>query len=123
MLHDDRIWSIREIELAEELARMLTEATWSCCQAFSVRGYSQYVWVNDSTSSDRLQEYGVLKRDCPDGKIMQIESITFSWCNFDQALRFIQMTLAGMDDNNSFACETVTTLQTPLEHGKCQHCA
>ncbi len=123
MLHDDRIWSVREIESAEELARLLTEATWCCCQAFSVQGYPQYVWVNDSTAPDRLQEYGILKWNCSDGKIMQIESITFSWCNFDQALQFIQRTLAGKDDNNSFACEVVSTLQTPLEHGKCQHCA
>jgi len=102
---------------------MLSEMTWCCCKAFSVRGDPQYVWVNDSTSSDRLQEYGVLKRDCPDGKIMQIESITFSWCDLDQALEFIQRTLAGKDDNNSFVCEIHPHLQTPLEHGKCQHCA
>ncbi len=123
MLHDDRIWSVSKIESAEELARMLTEMTWCCCKAFSVRGDPQYVWVNDSTSTDRLQEYGVLKRNCSDGKIMQIESITFSCCNCDQALRFIQMTLAGNDDNNSFVCEISLMLQTPLEHGKCQHCA
>ena len=123
MLHENRIWSVSEIESAEKLARLLTEMTWCGCQAFSVQGYPQYVWVNDSTSPDRLQEYGVLKRNYPDGKIMQIESITFSWCDFDQALQFIQRTLAGKDDNNSLACEVVSTLQTPLEHGKCQHCA
>ena len=123
MMHTKRTWSVSEVESAEELARLLTETTFGCCQAFSVRDHPNYVWVNDSTSPDRLQEYGVVKRNNPDGKIMQIESITTSWCNASEMLRFINRTLAGEDDNSYFAGEVTAILQTPQEHGRCQHCA
>ena len=94
MMHTKRIWCVIEIESPEELARLLAEQTWGCCKAFSVQGFPQYVWANDSTSSDRLQEYGVLKRGNDDGKTMQIESITTSWCDTRQMLLIINRTLA-----------------------------
>ena len=122
MLHTDRTWSVTEVDSAEELARMLTEMTWACCQAFCIKGFPQYVWVNDSTAPDRLQEYAVLKRHNSNSKIMQIESVTFSWCDQQQALQFIKGTLAGKDDNNFFACEVHATLQTPAKHDRCPHC-
>ncbi len=56
MMHTKRRWFITEVESAEELARLLTESTFGGCQAFSVRRHPNYVWANDSTSSDRLQE-------------------------------------------------------------------
>jgi len=123
MMHTQRKWCVTEIESAEELARLLTEQTWGCCHAFCVKGTPQYVWVNDSTSSDRLQEYGVIKLNNPDGVITQIESITTSWCNYSEMLQFINRTLAGKDDNSYFSGEVVAILQTPQEHGRCQHCA
>lgn len=123
MMHSDRRWCVVEAESAEELARLLTKQTWGCCHAFYVKGHENYVWVNDSTSSDRLQEYGVLKRNNPDGKITQIESITTSWCNSDEMLQFIRRTLAGEDDNSYFSGEVIAILQTPQEHGRCCHCA
>ena len=127
MMHTKRKWCVIEIESAEKLAAILTEEIFGCCNAFCVRGYPQYVWANDSTSSDRLQEYGVLKRnpnplDAHD-KIMQVESITTSWCNTSEMLRFINRTLAGEDDRNVFALEVDPILQTPQEHGRCCHCA
>ena len=123
MLYTYRIWSVSEVESAEELARMLTEMSWGCCHAFCIKGHSNYVWVNDSTAPDRLQEYAVLKLNNPDGEIMQIESITFSWCDEQQALQFINGTLAGKDDNNFFAGEVRATLQTSTKHDRCPHCA
>ena len=123
MMHTKRTWSVCEVESAEELARLLTETTFGGCQGFSVQGYPQYVWVNDSTSPDRLQEYGVIKQNNPEGKITQIESITVSWCSSNELLRFINRTLAGEDDASDFAHEVHPILQTPQEHGRCQHCA
>jgi|CXWL01.1.fsa_nt_gi hypothetical protein len=120
MMHNDRIWCVTPAESAEGLARKLTEMTWCCCTAFAI---DHYRWLNDATSPDGAQEYAVLLRKESDGSFLQIESITFSWCNYDAALRFIQQTLRGEDDRNEWARPVQPTLQTAAEHGRCHHCA
>lgn len=94
--------------------------TWCCCNAFELEGY---LWLNDSTCPDGAQEYAVLKRDGGNGKPIQIESITFGWCDETTALNYIRDTLAGKDDDNTFRREVDPVLQTPAEHGRCHHCA
>ena len=118
MFHENRVWSVGSVESAEELAKKLTSMTWCCCNGFSI---GDYLWLNDATCPDGAQEYAVLKRDS--GKLVQIESITFSWCEDEEALRYIRDTLAGKDDLNSFRKEVDPVLQTPAEHGSCGHCA
>lgn len=123
MLHANRIWSLSEVESAAELARMLTQQTWCCCQAFMVKGHPRYSWLNDSTSEDGAQEYAVIRMDPGQGEHNQIESITFSWCDTSRAEKFIHETLDGKDDNNEWALKVRTVIQQPDEHGRCQHCA
>ena len=118
-MHNDRIWCLTPAESAEDLARKLTEITWCGCTAFELKGY---VWLNDATSPDGAQEFAVLKQ-CDDGTFLQIESITYSWCDYDQSLALIKVTLAGEDDVNDFRREVRPILQTPEEHGRCHHCA
>ena len=77
MMHDNRIWCVSAVESAEDLARKLTEITWCGCTAFELEGY---LWLDDATSPDGAQEFSVLKK-CVDGTFVQIESITFSWCD------------------------------------------
>lgn len=120
MLHRNRRWCATPVESAEELARKLTEMTWCCCTAFELQGY---LWLNDSTSPDGAQEYAVLKKDGPEGKPVQIESITFGWCDEADALQYVRHTLAGKDDRNSFRRPVDPVLETPEEHGRCGHCA
>jgi hypothetical protein len=105
---------------AEELAAKLTGTTWTCCTAFALEGY---LWLNDATSPDGGQEFAVLQRVGPNGCPRQIESITFSWCDEQQALEYIRQTLQGEDDGNDFARDVRPVLQTPAEHGRCPHCA
>ncbi len=119
MMHSDRIWCVVPASSAEELARNLTEGTWTCCSAFELGGY---LWLNDSTCPDGAQEYAVLKRVGPQGRPIQVESITFSWCSFADALEYIQRTLRGEDDRSEFAREVSAVLQSPAEHGRCCHC-
>lgn len=123
MLHADRVWSVSEVSSAEELARNLTETTWCCCQAFRIAGHSRYVWLNDSTSEDGAQEYSVLKLGLAKGDMLQIESITFGWCDQSTAERFIRETLDGRDDNNEFARQVKATIQSSKEHESCEYCA
>lgn len=120
MFHEKRVWCVGPVASAEELARKLTEMTWCCCNAFAI---GDYLWLNDATCPDGAQEYAVLKRDGGNGKPVQIESITFSWCDEATALAFIQSTLDGYDDDNEFRKEVDPILQTPAEHGSCGHCA
>ena len=98
---------------------MLTESTWCCCAAFELGGY---LFLNDSTSEDGIQEYAVLKRDGGNGKPIQVESITFGWCDAAKALEYIQETLAGKFDQGAFAHEVEARWQTPDEHERCAHC-
>ena len=69
MLHSKRTWCIAPVSDAEELARKLTELTWTGCTAFELEGY---LFLNDSTSLDGAQEYAVLKRPAPGEAFFQI---------------------------------------------------
>ena len=120
MMHDDRRWVVTAVATAEELAEKLTSTTWTCCTGFELGGY---LWLNDATSPDGGQEYGVLQKVGPGGRPLQVESITISWCTCDQALEHIRRTLRGEDDGNDFAHVVSPRLETPDEHGRCHHCA
>jgi hypothetical protein len=119
MLHSDRVWCVMQVAGAEELARNLTDGTWTCCTGFELEGY---LWLNDSTCPDGAQEYAILKKVGPEGRLFQIESITFSWCNFAEALEYVQQALRGVGDRNDLAGEVFPVLQSPAEHGRCCHC-
>ena len=122
MLHSKRVWCVSEVAAAEELARKLTEPTWCCCTAFSVKGYPQYVWLNDSTSPDGAQEFAVCRAAMDNSDLRQLESITFGWCDYEQALELILATLNGDDDNNEWARTVSAVIQTAKDHGRCGHC-
>lgn len=120
MFHKNRVWCVSQVVSPEELARKLTTVTWTCCTAFELGGY---LWLNDATSPDGGQEYATVKRVGPNGRPLQVESITFSWCNYDEAVQYIERTLRGDDDGNDFAREVSPILQTSAEHSRCHHCA
>ena len=120
MLHNHRVWCVSPVPSAEELARKLTETTWCCCTAFAL---GDYLWLNDSTSPDGAQEFAIVKRDGGNGTPVQIESITFGWCDEAKSLEYIRDTLAGRDDHHSFRRDVTPVLQTPEQHGRCAHCA
>jgi hypothetical protein len=79
MMHSKRRWSVVRVSSAEDLARILTETTWCCCCGFELAGY---LFLNDATSADGAQEYAVVKRGADGEAWRQVESITFSWCEY-----------------------------------------
>ncbi len=97
--------------------------TWVGCNGVFVRGYPDYLVVNDATSGDGAQEYGVIKGGFAALRHRQIESITFSWCTYERALEHIQRTLTGEDDENDFAHDLEPRLETAEEHERCHLCA
>jgi hypothetical protein len=119
MFHDRRMWCVTDVDSPESLATKLSTQTWCCCTAFRI---GCYYWLNDATSPDGAQEYAVLR--LVDGRyFVQIESITFSWCDPETTLLFIHRTLAGEFDGTPWRQHVRPYVESPLEHGRCQHCA
>ncbi len=121
MLHSKRIWRLVAVESPEMLAQKLTQITWTGCSAMELRGY---LFANDSTSPDGAQEYAILKPHGSGRELVQIESVTFSWCREDRALELIRQICAGEFD--AFASEygrvAWSRFQTAAEHGFCGLC-
>ena len=120
MFHKNRTWCIAPVESAEDLASKLTQHTWCCCNGFALAGY---VFLNDATCPDGAQEFAVVKLQGPDGRPLQVESITMSWCTYEQALAYIRQSIGGEYDAADHSYPVHPRLQTPDEHGRCPHCA
>lgn len=61
MFHAKRRWAVSPVATPEDLARMLTERTWTLCSGFFVQGHDEYLFLNDSTHEDGAGEWGVIK--------------------------------------------------------------
>jgi hypothetical protein len=85
MMHGKRHWQVAELETPDELASKLTEYDWTGCTGFRLAG-SRLVYLNDSTSADGAQEYGVVVAES--GR--QVESVTFGWMKKEEALETIR---------------------------------
>ncbi|MBM4005092.1 MAG: hypothetical protein FJ295_17690 [Planctomycetes bacterium] len=118
MLHSNRRWCVCPAASAEELACKLTGTSWCCCTGFELDGY----WfLNDSTSPDGVQEFAVVKIDGRGGRPVQVESITFGWCDTARALEHIRATLCGQYDRSPFAYEVAPKIEVPQQYLRCHH--
>jgi hypothetical protein len=126
MLHANRTWVVTtEVEgvpremAARILASKLTETTWCPCSGFRLE---DYLFLNDSTGPDGAQEYAVIHEPT----MKQVESITFGWCNQEEAEKYILQTLQGeFEPWSERLQEEHLRIQTPEEHREiyCSHCA
>lgn len=117
MLHTNRVWCVSPVASIEELTQKLSEMSWCGCTGFELDGY---LFLNDSTSPDAIQEFAFVKRNGDDFR--QVETITTSWCDQDQLLGYIRRTLAGEFDQSAFSHRLSLTIESPEQHGRCQHC-
>lgn len=122
MMHNNRRWGLTEVESAEKLAKMLTRNSQTLCSAFFVEGHDKYVFLNDATSEDGALEMAVVMRH-PSGSYVQVESITFSWCNPTEALAYIEDALAGKFDANECARPVAPRIDPPKTHQGCRLCS
>ena len=121
MFHAKRVWCVTPRETPEEVARLLTQSTWTLCTAMELRGY---LFLNDSTSEDSAQEYALVKKPAgAGGPFVQVESITFGWCSYDQALAYIRRALSGEYDALDFVRAVEPRLEPAAEHRRCPLCA
>jgi len=121
MMHKNRRWCVSTVATPEDLARMLTQQTWTLCSGFVVAGHERYLFLNDATHEDGAGEFAIVVFD---GKQhVQVESVTFSWCSTEKAESYIRQALAGAMDKNDFACPVQPRLDTPERHSRCHLCA
>jgi len=116
LFHKKRTWSVAPVASPEDLAEKLIEHTWTLCTGFERQGW---LFLNDALSEDGAQEYGVIQRQTD--KLIQVESVTFSWMTPDKALAFIRETLEGKLE--VMYGEVKLKLETPETHGTCPLCA
>ncbi len=119
MWHKKRMWSVTSVGSPDDLAEKLTQWTWTGCTAFELAGY---LFANDATSANGAQEYGVLKPDQQGRDLIQIESITFSWCTEIRALDLIQRILNREFETTAYGHVSRSRFQTTAEHGFCPLC-
>jgi hypothetical protein len=133
MMHTKRRWVIEPAESPEWLAEMLMNHSWCSCQGWSL---GRYLFLNDQTSADGAFEVAVVKIPNPEwGQWYQLESITFGWIRSvpfgetaeQKAVRYIRQAVAGeMDtgaEGNVAWMIPPPSIETPEQHGRCQHCA
>jgi hypothetical protein len=123
MMHDKRRWGVGPVPSPEELARKLTESTWTLCTGFYVEGHPEFLFLNDATSEDGGQEYAVVKGGLDAKEHIQIESITMSWCSKEEAMAYIHQALAGEMDHSDFAHRVHPRLEPIEKHKRCHLCA
>ena len=118
MLFAKRVWAVRNVESAAKLAELLTQFNWTGCTGFRLGGY---LFLNDATSPDGAQEYGIVREK--DG--LQVESVTISWCTQEQAQKYIEAAVRGEYDGYAWesGIDIARQVQTPAEHGRCHLCA
>jgi hypothetical protein len=119
MFHSQRTWSIHSVTDADWLAEQLSNYTFVSCQAFEI---GSYLLANDSTCADGAQEYAIL-RATTEEMLIQIESITFSWCNHEKAREYIARIISGEFDSESYDRVMRSRFQSSSDHGHCFHCA
>src|SRR5947209_8470312 len=102
MMHGKRRWCVSTVASPEELAEKLTGHTWTLCTGFCVTGHEQYLFLNDATHEDGAGEVAIVRGGLA-GHWVQIESITFSWCQQTKALEYIRGILAGDYDEADYA--------------------
>ena len=103
---------------------MLSQRTWTLCSGFTVVRHPQYLFLNDATCEDGAGEYGVVKVT-GSSEWIQIESITFSWCDEATAIDYVRWTLAGEFDGSDFGrpVDHSNRLDDEGQHGRCPLCA
>jgi hypothetical protein len=115
MFHKNRTWCVGPVATPEELAEKLRR-TWTSCTGFELGGY---LFLNDQLSEDGAGEWGVVKKDT----MVQVESITFGWCSYEQGLEYIRCTLLHDYDNQHLAHVPDTRIQSREQHRRCRFCA
>lgn len=122
MMHRIRRFGVGPVASADELARKLTQSTWTLCTGFYVLGHEEILFLNDSTHEDGAGEWAVCRGRIGSPDFTQLESITFSWCTVDAALAYVNQAITGQMDHSEFATPVTLTVQSLEQHQRCHLC-
>lgn len=109
MIHEKRKFYIGDIDTAEELAEKLTQHTWTLCTGFRFKGY---LFLNDAFNEDGAAEFAVVREDSG----IQVESITFGWCDEVKGLEHIKLITDIADGDMDYGTVKVR------KHGSSDYC-
>ena len=117
MLHENRTFGVSDVARPGDLVAKFKGdvSVWCGCTGWRHKGW---LWLNDSTSPDAIQEYAVVH----EGTMVQWESLTITWMSADEIRKFIQDFEEGTAERPYFGAVS-NKIETPAEHGRCQHCA
>jgi len=116
MLHDRRTWGVAQCDDLDELARRLTEQTWTLCTAFQTS--TGTIWANDSISEDSIQEYAVLRPEADGWR--QVESITVGWTSPSELRAYIDR---ADRDEMDLRLDSIASERLEGDHPRCRFCA
>lgn len=114
MMHANRVFSVSNVGTAEELADKLTNYSWCLCNGFRLGGL---LFLNDATSEDGAGEFAVVE----EATRRQVESITFSWCSKDEALKYINDLVGG--EPGIDMGKISNRIENCSDHERCRFCA
>jgi hypothetical protein len=123
MMHRNRRWGVGPVSSPGDLAHKLTEQTWTLCTGFYVEGHEDYLFLNDATHEDGAGEYAVCLGRIGSSEFIQLESITFSWCRYEEAVAYLQQAITGQMDKSDFAHPLKLRVETLDVHQRCHLCA
>jgi hypothetical protein len=119
MLHRDRRWCVHAAVDVDDLAEKLTNFTWATCQAFQL---DDYLFLNDSTSRDDVQQYVILQQ-LSDGSYTEIETLAPGASTAARILEQLHRVVAGEFDMPDDRAERVSVIvEKPEQHGICDAC-
>lgn len=91
-------------------------ATWTLCTGFAL---ADYLFLNDSSSEEAIQEYAIVKRPARKGEPFR-HLLSFEWCDYQTAFAYISLALHG--DLDAGGKIVKVAVQTTARHGFCPHC-
>jgi hypothetical protein len=101
MFHTGRTWRIAPAASAVDLAHKLTRDPWTANSGFELEGY---LFLNDSTGHEGVQEYAVVKKPSEKGtSFVHVKSMTIGRRHFEKALDLIQKSINGEYDKSEWA--------------------
>ena len=122
MYHENRLWSVMEVDSVYELAHHLEVMTWPCCQAFRIRSHSDYLWLNDAESFDENQDYAVCHYEEETEGMRFIASVCYDWMTCDEIMRDIQDLLSGKYDQTDSSDYVSLEIESSEKHTGCSYC-
>lgn len=117
MMHRNRRWMVTDMADASDLGYEISRVEWTLCTGFRCNGF---LWLNDSTSEDAIQEYAVVR----ESDMAQIESITVGWCDPVKVEQYQTDFEGGMVGPWPMGSINAWQVETPDQHKRmyCERC-